>query len=390
MKIQVAQQDLETAISTVRFAVGKDADLSSHYLFRLSGGVLKVNSFSRQTFASAPIISKVDNAEDGDAFTVEAWRLEKWVAAVGEGLLTLEYEGNGDVRCKGPHSRIRLRSLDPTKWPTNDNLMASAEEMGTIDGAALNRALALCKFFMSDEDTTKPEIAQVESRAGVLWASDRRSILKIDLPLTGLDIRIPSSDVNTVSRFLGGKDSITIKNSDRDLSVGGGGSTTFWKSDGSYFGVSRPVLEFPDLKIPSDQNPPVQLTLDREEFAVALSVLLAGAPKGHSDVTFSYNSGQVYASMPCEAGGLDEYPLEKSVLAGDMDNWTDFTIRTRYLEGVASTFGLDTLSLGVYKKARGGYVEFRVNAPEGEDGEELFGNKFPDDNRYTAIILWKN
>jgi hypothetical protein len=119
------------------------------------------------------------------------------------------------------------------------------------------------------------------------------------------------------------------------------------------------------------------LTLDRDELNAGLAVLLASAPKGHESVSFrnDKDGGGVYISMPCEAGGSDEYPLSLASVKGDFDQ--DFTIDFPYLQGISDTFGLSTLDLGVNKRGRGGFVSFR-SSDEGESG-----------NNYYTVIVWR-
>jgi hypothetical protein len=121
MKIEVAKSDLEKALRISNITVGSGADLSSHYLFRVNGGSVEILSYDMRAFSRAPLKSTFQG-EDGDAFTIEAWRLDRWVSGVGDGTLSLSYS-EGDVQATGPRSKVRFRSLDPSKFPFWDSLL---------------------------------------------------------------------------------------------------------------------------------------------------------------------------------------------------------------------------------------------------------------------------
>ena len=82
MKLTVAKSDLEEALKVSSLTVGSGSDLSSHYLFRVQEGEVEILSYDMRVFSRAPLQATVEG--DEDAFTVEAWRLDKWVASVGD------------------------------------------------------------------------------------------------------------------------------------------------------------------------------------------------------------------------------------------------------------------------------------------------------------------
>jgi len=174
MKIEVARPDLQNALSVASLGTGSSTDLSAHYLFRLRGGKAEVLSSEMRVFTCSPFIATVEG-DEGDAFTVEAWRLDKWVAGVGDGVLKFASE-NGEVTATSGRSKVRFRSLDPARFPYWDSLMDTPTDLGSIDPASLAQALSVSRWFVSAEDTTKPELCQVEAVKGVLWATDRRAL----------------------------------------------------------------------------------------------------------------------------------------------------------------------------------------------------------------------
>jgi len=384
MKIEVAKADLESALAIAGIATATNgADLSTHYLFRLKDGQVEVLSASERVFARAPMVTSVEG-DDGDAFTIEAWRLNKWISGVSDGVLKLSADGGGDVHASGPRSKVRFRSLDPSKFPYWDGLEASSEDVGTIDPRALSRALSVSRWFVSADDTSKPELCQVEAVDGVLWATDRRALSSVEMPLLPeLNIRIPGKQVAAVVRFLNEKGSvetdITVRQASRSVDDGGGAHCTLVRADGAYVGVTRPTSSFPTLNVDREAEDDSKLEIDQAEFLSAIAVLTAGAPKGHESVTFSYDhkEKEVKLTMPCEAGGEDEYPLSLAKVTNG-EKWVKpFTVDYPYINGIGSTFGLDSLTFGVNERGRGGFISFRHNDEEGKNG-----------NRYFSVIVW--
>lgn len=385
MEIEVAKKDLENALSVVSLAVGSGNDLSAHYLFRIRDDVVMVHSYDIRLFASSPIVCNFEG-DEGDSFTVEAWRLSKWMDGVSDGVLKFTYDGKGEVIAKGSRSKIRLRSLDPSKWPHNDKLMGVAKEVGRVNPKILARALNLTRWFVSSDDTSKPELCQIEAVEGVVWATDRRALSSVEIPaLPDLNIRVPGKDVASVVRFLSDKDckEIVIKVSKLPMAEGGGENFTLWKGE-RYLGVPRPATDFPTLNVNRENDAPVKLEIDRDEFKAAIAVLSAGAPKGHESITFKFDpkegpDGTVSVGMPCEAGGEDTYPLALAKVEGG-DLWAnDFTVDIQYIQGIGDVFGLDTLKFGVVKRKRGGFLDFRHTEEDADDPK----------NDYYSVIVWR-
>ena len=387
MKIEVAKSDLENALAIPRIAVGSGEDLSAHYLFRVRGEGVEILAQDLRVFGSASISGCQHDGEEGDAFTVESWRLDKWLSGVsGNKSLTLESREGGEIVATGSRSKTRFRSLDPTKFPFWDDLYSNATDVGEISPVSLARALNCSRWFVSADDTAKPELCQVEAVEGVLWATDRRALASVEMPrLPDLAVRIPGKDVSALIRFLTDKvtqgSNITIKQAERAFEEGGGAFAVFHRPDGAYLGVTRPTSSFPTLNVDREAEDEVSLKIDKDEFTSAIEVLLSGAPKNHKSITFSYDqeSKAVRLSMPCEAGDVVDYLLEQASVENGEKWETDFTIDFQYVKGIADTFKLQTLDLGVNKRGRGGYVSFRYSDEE-DDGKG---------NRYYSVIVWR-
>jgi hypothetical protein len=385
MKIEIAKQDLETTLAVAGLATGSASDLSSHYLFRIKDGKAQVLSFEQRLFAFAPLACTFEG-EEGDAFTVEASRLDKWMGGVSDGVLTLSSDGDGTVTAKGSRSKVRFRSLDPSKFPFWDSLFESRKSVGAIAPDSLARALSVSRWFMSTDDTSKPELCQIEAVEGVLWATDRRALSSVEVPsLPSLSIRIPGKDVSTIVRFLSNKQTtgslVDLSESERSSEDGGGSCAILVRGDGAYLGITRPGVEFPTLNVDRESEPPAKIFMDRNEFGAALAVLSASAPKGHESVTFHFDQeeGALSVAMPCDAGGTNTYPLMLARVEGGENLDADFTVDHPYITGIGATFKLETLEFGVFKRGRGGYISF---ASEDEDES---GNG----NRYFSVVVWR-
>lgn len=391
MNIEVAKSDLELALKVAGTTVASGTDLSAHYLFRIVDGKAEVLSYDARVFSCSPFVSKVEGNE-GDAFTVEAWRLDKWVASVGDGVLALTSNEGGEVTAKGPRSRIKLRSLDPTRFPYWDGLLSDPTEMGTIDAATLHRALSLTKSFISMDDTNRPELCQTEAREGVLQATNRVAVSSVTLRhLPDLSMRIPGKDVGIVLKFLSDKTTaespVKVLHAERE--GGNGAAVVFSRPDGSYVGVSRPTAALPQLPMDAEDTD-IRVLINVEEFTNAVDVLLASAPKNHPTVTFASKDGGLVVSMPSEAGGHDEFPLIHST-EENMGDLT-FTIDYAYVRSIADQFDLDAVAFGVHLRGKGGYLTFSYDDGTRDldgDGEGEGGDGTSSGNLYHTVIVWR-
>ena len=381
MKIEVAKIDLESALAVSTLTVGSGTDLSTHYLFRKTGAGVEILSYDMRTFSGIPLKCV---AEGEDSFTVEAWRLDKWLSGVADGVLTITSDANGEVTAKGTKGRIRLRSLDPSKFPYWDRLYSDAKVDGTIVPSTLNRAINVSKCFVSTDDTQKPEICQIEAINGTLWSTDRRALSHVRVAMPELNMRIPGKDIPTITKFLSLKDTlngdVTLLTSERSANDGGGACAFIRRADGGYIGISRPNAPFPKLDVNPENDDESSFVLDLVDFKAAVSVLSASAPKNHETIRLRYLDGRVVASMPSDAGGEDDYPL---TVKGDIvngDAFADgFTVGHNYLKSIADSFGVAELKLGVNRRGKGGFIGVRHKDPVESGATDYF-----------AVLVWKN
>jgi len=390
MKITVAKPDLEAALSVARLTTGSSTDLSAHYLFRVKEGRAEVLSFDLRTFSCASFVANAD--EDGQ-FTVEAWRLDKWVASVSNGVLEFSTAKKGEVVAKGGRSRVRFRSLDANRFPFWDELIPNSTSHGKVRANNLVRAFSACRPYISDDDTVKPEMCQIEGISGTLYATDRTGLIMVDLrALPDINLRIPGKDLPSVVKFLSSKDvrndEVEVKTFERSSDGRGGRSILFIRGDGAYVGVAEPFIPLNKIKMDRDAPATAVLNLNWEEFSAGMAVLLAGAPKSWSAVTFIYDheKEQVSLRLPCEAGGFSEYPLQSASVEDDQNLKDPICIRTRYLQGIQSLAGSNDLRLRIYVFPQGGYFSFQCEdePPDGIPVEESTSNV------YFVVIIWQD
>ena len=381
MQITVAKIDLEEALSVSRSTVGNGTDLSSHYLFRKCESGVEILSYDMRMFSRAPL--KCEFSGD-TSFTVEAWRLDKWVSGVADTSLTITLGENGEVTAKGSKGKVRLRSLDPNKFPYWDKLYQTANSYGTIAPATLAHAFSMAKGFVSDDETQKPELCQIETVDGVMRATDRRGLSSISIDsMANLNLRVSGRDISPVLKFLSLKEtglgSVDVLFAERPSGEGGGSSAFIRRLDGAYIGITRPLADFPKLNVRTEDDDEASFELNIADFKSAISVLSASAPKGHESIKLRYLDGRVFASMPSDAGGEDNYPLTVNgdILNGEVFE-SGFVVDYSYILGLAESFKTDVLKLGVNKRGKGGFVCARYT-DKPEDG----GNK------YYAAIVWK-
>ncbi len=383
MQIKVSGTDLSSALNVVSLCVNSKDDTSSHFLFRYKGGSLQVLSYSSRVFSLSPIIAEVE-AEEGESFTVEAWRLNKWVNSVGHnGVFTLTSNESGEVTAKSGKSKLKFRSLDPSRFRTWDKVFDSSKVVGKVSPVKLSEALMVSKLFVSQDDTIKPQYCQVVSWDSTLISTNRRSMSAAVIPYPGLNFRIPSKDIGTLIKFLNDKNTVEseleVRESSRPKEEGGGEFDFFVRPDGSYFGSSRLSAKVVRLETPRrDTEVLNSVVLNVEEFKQAIEVLLASAPKGHDAVKIVSNGSDIVASMPSEAGGEDSYPFSISSYKGESS--VTFSVEYSYLLSLADLFSTDTLTLGVFSAGDGGYLSLHHDDP-------VVGDQTG--NSYSIGVLWK-
>jgi hypothetical protein len=311
--------------------------------------------------------------------------VDRWLEGVRDGVITMDYNGNGEVRISGARATARFESLDPTKFPYWDEGLAKASSVGDASPTELAMTLNHARKFTADEDTTQPQFAQVEARDGVLWSSDRFSVSMIDVnSVPGIGIRVNTKDIPAVVRFLNLTDTV-----DSVVEVLEGTKTAFFKRpDGALIGVARPPVGFPLLKIDRAAEPAAQFDLAVGEFKDGVLQLSASAAKTNTLVRIKYHEddeddegkGNLILSMDSDAGGTCEFPMAPTKVENGEAFNDGFDVDFPYIQAIAASFDLDTITLGVHPVGDGGYLSFCRSEPSVPDAEP---------NEYYAVIVWK-
>jgi len=348
MQIKVAKTDLEKALQVATIGVGgSGSDLSAHFLFRIKDKGVEILSFNQRICANVPLKPCEFEGEDGDMFTLEGKRITAFLGAVGDVALTLEKDGS-EIRVSVPRGSIHVGSLDPAKFPFWDKTFGEAESVGSIASERLGDALAYAKNFISDKETTRPEIAQVEIIDGLLWATDAKAVTLI--ALDGMDksnLRIHRNDIASVAKFLSLKETeeVEILEHERDL---------FLRRDEAYWEVNAQdvLVGIQRLSASADwENTILKFAFDAKAEKVVLGVQSA-----------SGRGEDVYAIDCIEHDGMDKVPDE------------GFEMEFVYIKHIVGHFSPDTLRFGINRRNKGGYVRFRH-----ESGKDS----------YLTVAVWK-
>jgi len=301
MKIEVAKPDLEAALQVVSIgASSTGSDLTTHFVFRHKeeDNTVEVLSNNNRIGCSMPIQGvNVTRSDDHGAFTVESWRLNKWIAAVEDSVLTLELK-DGLVKATSSKGSVKFQSLDPGTFSYWDKTLGEVEKSTTTGAKRLQTALSHVKLFISDKDTTTPKLAVTEIKGDALQSTDKGALAIVTLD--GLDdstLRVHGKDINQVMSFLGqsGDESVELKEHDKCLFI--------IRHDGGILNVGRPPHPFPDINIPRDGDDPHFWDLRKEEVVSAINALAASASKEETRVSFSSPKEGIVALSMASASG---------------------------------------------------------------------------------------
>lgn len=314
MKFQVAKCDLEEAMKVVQPSLSSSAeDLSGHFLFRLRPGqpadalVVEVLTYSGRLFSSCPIKAKVLDPTD-QSFTIEGKRLKMWLAVVPDAALEFGTEDGTTVTAKAPRGTQKFQSLDPTPFPYWDSQVKDAKVTGTPAACRLATALDYAKRFVSDKESTEPNLCVVEVRKGLLWATDRKAITLIRVAgLENCGFRIHGKSLGGFGSFLSSfppDNDVEILEHDRSLFLRRG--------DGAMFGEALFNARFPDLNVNVDEDNHHTWALGREDILDSIGFLVAGAAweDNRLRVRVDPQGGHVTFSMVNKTGDATELVLD--------------------------------------------------------------------------------
>lgn len=382
MKIEVAKPDLEAALQVVSIGTGSTgSDLTTHFVFRHLEGSnqVEVLSNNNRIGTSIPIQGcKIELSEDANAFTVESKRLNKWISAVEDAVLTLELD-EGVVKATSPKGSVKFQSLDPEQFAYWDKTYGEAAKSVTVSAKRFQAALGHVKLFISDKDTTTPKLAVTEIPGGSesLQATDKGALAVVTMAdLKTSKLRIHGKDLAQVLTFLGlsGDKTIELKEHDRCLFL--------IRHDGGVMSIGRPPHAFPEINLDKRDGDPHHWVLRKEEVVSAINALAASASAEDTRVTFNSEENMVGLTMTSAPGDKVTLRLETQEAASEEDANPipdqGFDIAYPYLLKLLGQWRGDTIKFGINPqvkdgKSKGGWVRFR----EDRDGDD-----------YLTLLVW--
>lgn len=382
MKIEVAKPDLEAALQVVSIGTtSTGSDITTHFIFRRrDDGVVEVLSNNNRVGCSMPIGGcNVEEDEENDAFTVESWRLNKWIGAVEDAPLSLGFE-DGTVKATSPKGSVKFQSLDPKQFPFWDETFGDAESGISINAKRLQAALKHVKLFISDKDTTTPKLAVTEITNESLQATDKGALAVVTVgELATSNLRLHGKDLGQVLSFLGacGDEAVELKEHKQCLFI--------VRQDGGVLSVGRPHHAFPDIQLDKKPGDPHWWSLKTDELGSAITALSASASKEDTRLNFNLEKNMVSLSMMSASGEKVTLHLETIEHASDEKAEvplpeSGFDIAYPYLLKLIGQYRGETIRFGLNPqvdkksgKPKGGWVRFREDR-EGDD--------------YLTLLVW--
>lgn len=376
MKIKAKKRDLENAIqiATICIAGGdEEGEVKSHYVFRFKDNKVDVLSYNGARLFAGALLSgaTVEDAEDGAMFTVPGWRVRSWLGAITDGDedVSLSFS-DGTVKATAKRGSGKLSSLNPKDFPFWDNTIAEAKAITKVSTEKLTRILSYERNFVADNEQRSPALVATEAREGTFNATDSVAVSMITSPaFANSTMRIHGKDIGAVLSFLAlkGSDEVEVLEHDRCLFLR--------RVDGSVFGVSKWMHEYPALKINRNEADKCWFSLNTSEMMKAIKYLTAFAKKDDDRLRFRFDpSGKIALSMDSGSGdaGEDEQMIP-CVDHGNMDilkaeGYDGFALSRNYVEILAGSVEGDNIRFGVNWAKRNGYVTVRQE----RDGDEYF------------------
>lgn len=346
MKITATKKDLVAAYQIVSLGVasGDDGDIHTHVLFRILDGKLQMlsNNGSRIAASAFVVDAVVTGAADGDAFTVPAWRLDRFLALMkgDDEEATLDNEG-GITKAKCLRGSGKWGSLDPSAFRYTDKSLEDAKKIGMVNMEGLASTLLYNRAFVADDDK-KPNLVMTECKDGVFWATDGMCISLVENPeLAGSTLRIQGKDIGTITPFLSAKGVEEIEVLEHP-------TVMFFRHPNAVEGtvaVGRWLHEFPGMKINKEEKPLCWFTISASAIKEALEFFSAFAQKDDKQVRFRFEKpGEVIISMASGSGtSEDDDQVIPFIESDNMSAFTDagythFALTKKSVGIVADTF----------------------------------------------------
>ena len=371
--IDVKKLQETLAVSKLTVAAG-GGDIMSHYLFRknLAGTGLEVLSYSGRMFSSCPLPCEFEGDE---SFTVEADRLEQWLAALGEdSSVVFSYADKVvSLTSTDPAGTIRLQSLDPGKWYYWDDGLNGITKTMTLGAKRAKNILAHLKEFISKDETKTPQFCVAELRKGIFYATDRQVATVVEA--VGSDagtVRIFGGNIAKIISFVGLCGDGEIEVFERDTFI------VYKRADGATIGEARSMARFPDLDLGTGKSDLTKWGVKREKFLQLVRYLAAGRPTKHESMSLKIVDGRLELKMPSAAGGdciqnmdcvIESAPDAPALPEGGI------SMNFEPLVHILGKMSEETIQFGVNAKpSRGGWVRFKSE----KDGDT-----------YHTVITWK-
>jgi DNA polymerase III sliding clamp (beta) subunit (PCNA family) len=384
MKIEVAKPDLEAALQVVSIGTSSTgSDITTHFVFRCRNkDMVEVFSNNNRLGISMPLAGcRVVEGEPGDAFTVEAKRLNKVLAAQGDVVLGLSSEKKGLITVMTAHGPVTLQGLDPSSFPHWDEALESVKEGTKIAAKRLHAAFNHVKLYISDKETVTPKIAVTEIRKESLQATDGGALTVITIPdLANSNLRIHGRDLGPVLAFLGavGDGNVELREHDRCLFL--------VREDGGVLSVGRPHHAFPEISLDKKPHDPHWWVVRTEDLLRAIKTLEAVTSEEDKRMSFNFRDGMVTLTMTSAASTRDTLRIEAqehgSLETTEIPMPKDgFDIAYPYLlkllgktKGEILKFGLNPNIDKKTGQQKGGWVRFR----EDRDGDD-----------FLTLLVWQ-
>lgn len=388
MKIVTSTAALIAATNIVQSAVagGDEANLPSHFLFRVVDGVPHILASNGKRLLADAAVDGASVEGDPRPFTVSAWRFGQLLRLSPDATAVLDFDETiTSTKVNIGGRTIRLASLDPSQFNYWDDTLTNTQVTATVKASRLFAALNYVRPFVSTLDTRTPGLAATECREGTLLATDANSVASVSV--AGLEkstLRIHYSDIAAVDAFLG-------LDSDIDITVREHPTTIFFvRPDGGVFGVSRWVHAFPNMKI--DRSTKASFTLDTENLRYGIRFLATASAKDDDKIRFDFRDDKAVISVKNAITGTDkassdpskaaewreEFELDTKVLnnigALSEINRTSFDLSANHVSAILDLVTEQTVTFEVNWTAKNGYVLYKNTV----DGDE-----------YVTIAVWR-
>jgi len=373
MKIQMAKKDLEAALKVVNPALGSGGgsdEVMTHYVFRVlededGNWGTEVLTYGGRLCAKAPIISKVERADDDPTmFTVEGFRLKGFLGPADD-LFTLELKDKSTVVYHGSFDEApEFQSLNPDKYPLWDKGLAAAKKIGSVSAAVLRKSFQWARLFTLDDEVRRPDLCVFESRKGQIYSTNTKTVVLVTVPgLEESKMRVHGADAVKILSFLdvAGEGEVDVLESDAALYLK--------RSDGAVFGESRFSSKFPkSLTLGKVASDPLWWEVEVKALQEIMTQLLAVASTTDNRLRFQDapdGSDAVRISMVLDSGkGSAAKILPKLKLGGDDKakplRKNGFALDHNELKQLLSAHTGDTIRFGIHQREDkpAGFVRF--------------------------------